>query len=178
MGRKRKDYGEMSKAYDKYLIEHKKNVRDAYYWMQVHGIIPKDEQLGVHDASKSNHREYYAYDKHFYGTEEEKAKSQETFDYAWLEHIHRNPHHWQYWVLIEDEGSIKPLKMSNDDVYEMIADWWSFSWKDGNLDEIFDWYGKHKEKMILHTETRKMVEDILEKIGKELDKIEKEKDDE
>ena len=21
---------------------------------------------------------------------------------AWLLHIHRNPHHWQYWVLIND----------------------------------------------------------------------------
>ena len=49
-------------------------------------------------------------------------------------------------------------------ILEMIADWWSFSWKSDNLEEIFDWYDKHKDKMLLHEKTRKLVEDILEAI--------------
>ena len=50
----------------------------------------------------------------------------------------------------------------------MIADWWSFSHKTGNLREIFDWYEKHKG-MVLHPNTRKLVESILDKIKKILD---------
>ena len=52
----------------------------------------------------------------------------------------------------------------------MICDWWSFSHITGNLYEIFDWYKVHTKKMILHENTKKLVEEILDKIKKELDK--------
>ena len=48
----------------------------------------------------------------------------------------------------------------------MISDWWSFSFKTGDLKEIFNWYDSHKKNMILHKNTRKLVEDILTKIKK------------
>lgn len=51
----------------------------------------------------------------------------------------------------------------------MICDWWSFSWKSGNLYTIFDWYDEHKNYMILSDDTRKIVEDILSKIKEVLD---------
>ena len=38
------------------------------------------------------------------------------------------------------------------------------------LVEIFDWYKAHTKKMILHENTKKLVEEILDKIKKELDK--------
>ena len=60
-------------------------------------------------------------------------------------------------------------------IIEMICDWWAFSWKSGNLYEIFDWYDKHKEYMILHNSTRKSVEYILNRIKEKLD-ADKEKD--
>jgi predicted small metal-binding protein len=52
----------------------------------------------------------------------------------------------------------------------LISDWWAFSHKSGNLYEIFDWYKDHTKKMILHKNTKKLVEDILDKIKAELDK--------
>ena len=58
-------------------------------------------------------------------------------------------------------------------VVEMISDWWAFSHKSGNLYEIFDWYKSHKKNMILHENTKKLVEEILDKIKTELDKDEK-----
>ena len=58
--------------------------------------------------------------------------------------------------------------MPENYVIEMICDWWSFSFKTGNLYEIFDWYEKHKG-MVLHEKTRKLVEDTLNKIKKVLD---------
>ena len=58
--------------------------------------------------------------------------------------------------------------MPEEYVVEMICDWWSFSHKSGNLEEIFDWYKSHKSNMIMHKNTKAMVEDILDKIKKEL----------
>ena len=50
----------------------------------------------------------------------------------------------------------------------MICDWWAFSWRNGDLTEIFDWYGKHKDYMKLSDKTRKTVEGILSKIKDKL----------
>lgn len=61
------------------------------------------------------------------------------------------------------------MEMLVEYVIEMIADWWSFSFRSGDLSEIFDWYEKHKD-MKLHPKTRKLVEKILLRIKSELDK--------
>jgi hypothetical protein len=139
-------------------------------WLKDHNIIKEDilDQLNLHDASKYTDEEYKAYDDYFYGIKTKKVKN--DFDYAWLHHIHQNPHHWQHWVLINDEDGTYALEMPENYVIEMISDWWSFSHKTGNLSEIFEWYKSHKKNMILHENTRKLVEEILDKIKKELDK--------
>ena len=160
----------MSAEYNTYIIEHVDNVKKAYMWLKDHNIIKEDilDQLNLHDASKYTDEEYKAYDDYFYGTKTEKVKK--DFDYAWLHHIHENPHHWQHWVLVNDDEGSYALEMPKEFVYEMICDWWSFSHKTGNLYEIFDWYKAHTKKMILHENTKKLVEEILDKIKKELDK--------
>jgi hypothetical protein len=127
-----------------------------------------EEQINAHDLSKYTEEEYDPYDNYFYGNKTEKVKRE--FDYAWLNHIHQNPHHWQYWVLINDEDGTKALEMPENYVVEMVSDWWAFSHKSGNLYEIFDWYKKNKKRQILHENTRKLVEEILDKIKEGLDK--------
>lgn len=163
----------MSKEYNSYINEHLNNVRDAYLWLQEHRIIKTDidDQIYLHDDSKYSDDEYRAYDKYFYGKRTKKVK--EDFDYAWLHHIHNNPHHWQYWVLVNDDDGTIGLEMPEEYVIEMICDWWSFSWKTNNLYEIFNWYENHKNKMILHNKTKKLVEDILDKIKEILDNEQK-----
>lgn len=167
----------MSKQYDEYLTQHIANVKQGFIWMRQHGLIPDcvPSDYGrnlvplnipvMHDNSKYEMEEYEAYDDYFYGKEGKDEDDiqviNDTFDYAWLHHIHHNPHHWQYWLLFEDEGNVKALEMPEKYVYEMIADWWSFSWSKGKLTEIFDWYEEHKEKMKLHPKTKKLVETIL-----------------
>ena len=49
-------------------------------------------------------------------------------------------------------------------IIEMICDWWSFSWKQENLYEIFKWYEERKDYIKLSDYTRKKVEDILNKM--------------
>lgn len=164
----------MSKEYDAYLSDHIYNVHRAWNWLEEHGIIPPHmsyEGMKLflnHDESKQDDEEYDAYDDYFYGKdgkdEDDIAVIDMAFKYAWLHHIHHNPHHWQYWVLINDDEGTVALEMPEGYVFEMIADWWSFSWKSGNLKEIFDWYDNHKEKMILHEKTRTLVERVLKAI--------------
>ncbi len=106
--------------------------------------------------------EYEAYDAYFYGGNRSHAIV-EAFNRAWLLHIHRNPHHWQHWVLINDdpdEGEVL-LEMPYNYIIEMICDWWAFSWEKGDLSEIFSWYDDHQAYIKLHPKTRATVEDIL-----------------
>lgn len=175
----------MSKEYDLYLKEHKENVAKGFDWIcqNLPGLVAsydEDElaeltkQTGHdHDASKTSPEEYEAYDRYFYGKNRSYEVCQD-FNYAWLHHIHNNPHHWQYWILQQDdprEGMIV-LDMPYNYILEMICDWWALSWKRGNLNEIFAWYDDHKDYVKLSTHTRRVVEDILGKIRKKLEERE------
>lgn len=158
----------MSYLYDEYLHDHISGVQKAYDWLIEHGLVPISVQVDIslHDDSKRSIEEYKPYDDYFYGNKSNKVV--EAFNYAWLHHIHHNPHHWQYWVLQHDDEPEEALEMPEKYAIEMVCDWWSFSWKNKNLYGIFDWYEKHKN-MKLHSKTRKYVEDLLQKIKKELD---------
>ena len=162
----------MGAKYNEYISEHIDNVKKAYFWLKDHAIIDfkEDEadflkQLNIHDLSKYSEEEYDAYDNYFYG---DKSKEDE-FNYAWLHHIHNNPHHWQYWVLINDDDGTIGLDIPYNYIIEMILDWWSFSWKTGNLYEIFNWYNEHKKTMILNETTKIIVESILNDMREILD---------
>lgn len=73
----------------------------------------------MHDMSKFRPSEWFAYADYFYGgpypetdttplllrymfSMRTQAQCQADFDHAWLLHQHRNPHHWQFWLLHED----------------------------------------------------------------------------
>lgn len=70
------------------------------------------------------------------------------------------------------EGEIL-LDMPMEYIIEMICDWWSFSWKAGNLFEMFKWYEEHKNYIKLSTRTRNIVENILENIHYKLTELDK-----
>lgn len=161
----------MSAAYDSFLKKHFDGIRKGYYWFSEHISHVLDDGdfdynlheytfLYNHDASKLEPLEYGAYDAYFYSGEMTNDIS-ETFQYAWLNHIHLNPHHWQHWVLINDEDGIVAKAMPYRYIVEMILDWWSFSWNSGDLNTIFKWYDDHKERIMLHYQTRATVERIL-----------------
>jgi len=169
----------VSIQYDQYLTQHKENVGKGFEWIRDNlPEVLKEEISGsldwqirfTHDYSKSELDEYSAYDAYFYGGNKSYAVVQ-NFRRAWLTHIHRNPHHWQHWVLINDdpnEGEII-MDMPYNYILEMVCDWWAFSWKSGNLTEIFKWYDEHKNYMKLSDKTRKTVESILGKIKDKLE---------
>lgn len=178
-----------NQEYDEYIKEHRANVMAALHWLEenLDGIFDLDpdayefgdkdrlkmeveHQCENHDQSKFDKEEYNAYVNYFYG--DKNYVSTKDLNRAWLHHIHNNPHHWQYWVLINDNGGnrqIQALEMPYNYLIEMICDWWSFSFKSGNLYEIFDWYNGNKDNIILNDKTRDLVERILDGIKDELD---------
>jgi len=165
----------MSLAYDEYLAEHIGNVNKGLNWMLDNLGLSHEEKAALetamlrsdHDESKYSIEEYDPYDRYFYGGNR-SYKVVQDFNYAWLHHIHQNPHHWQYWVLLEDDPEAglpyKTLPIPLPYIFEMIADWWSFSWKSGNLFEIFNWYAEHRDKQYINLNSRMILERILEKI--------------
>jgi len=134
----------------------------------------------VHDLSKFFPSEFIPYAQWFYGKygcgygneqdEDNKHKRcKNAFDFAWLLHQKRNRHHWQFWLLPEDEGCLKILEMKNPFNLEMLCDWMGagkaqghFSPPDDKYFETRGWYKKNKYKIQLHPYTRKWIE---EKIG-------------
>lgn len=167
----------MSIQYDQYLARHRENVRRGYEWFEenlpeiLRGMSTYSVQIKYnHDSSKDEIDEYVAYDAYFYGGNRSYEVVRD-YQRAWLLHLHRNPHHWQYWILINDdpqEGEIV-LEMPYNRIIEMICDWWSFSWEKEKLDEIFIWYDEHSKYMKLHPKTRITVEYILRKMRQKLD---------
>jgi hypothetical protein len=121
----------------------------------------------THDLSKFLPDEWFAYADYFYGDEskwpegsvgrrQEKFLRQMRFDKAWLLHQHRNPHHWQYWRLREDDGGTKLIEMPRGYVLEMLADWRGAGRAQG-FEEIGPWYSKNKEKIELLSCTRNLL---------------------
>ena len=165
----------MSKEYDQYLVNHKESVGRAYRWFKANmpefvqqslvGDMTLEELehqiLVAHDSSKTMFDEYPAYDRYFY-SDLPKDETLDEFNLAWLKHVHRNPHHWQYWVLLNEYTSdILALEMPQNYVLEMLCDWWSFSWRNYEPDRIFEWWDRNKAGMILHPKTRGLIHDAI-----------------
>lgn len=125
-------------------------------------------QLLIHDWSKFTPSEWTPYVETFYGDKPsprdasgayDPTNVSTAFDYAWLSHQHRNPHHWQYWVLPKDDGSEKILAMPHRYRLEMLADWKGAGRAiHGENADARAWYLANRDKMRLHPETRAWVE--------------------
>ena len=159
----------MSKEYDDYLVEHKQAVKQCLMLLAKEPSLVKNLGenrinliAGSHDLSKYDEQEYNGYDCWFYGVKDERPETKENFDKAWLHHIHNNPHHWQHWVLIEDDV-LAPKALKIPDIYlvEMVADWGSFAWRKKIPLELKEWYDSHKDKIIMHPESRNKAEKLI-----------------
>lgn len=91
-----------------------------------------------------------------------REDQERDFDYAWNHHQKTNKHHWQYFLLVEDDGPIYPLPMPDVCRRELLADWRGAGRAVNKLD-IRAWYLKQKElgRMNLHPETRAWIEQQL-----------------
>ncbi len=112
----------------------------------------------LHDWSKMLPWEWFPYANYFYG--KKNINNEDKLDTAWLKHQNRNKHHWQYWILNEDDGGTKILPMPDKYIKEMICDWAGAGIAQGKTGEhaVVEWYSKNKSNQRMHPETRKRVE--------------------
>lgn len=147
-----------------YLDQHISGVKQAWYQFLASVVLEQfpdyysecERAILSHDASKYDEDEFCAYCNYFYPCPG-YPKDQDEFDRAWLLHQKRNPHHWQYWILVHDEGEAEPLQMPISEICNMVCDWHSFSKRDPKS-TAYSWYQKNKDNMILDDTTRSYVE--------------------
>jgi len=139
------------------LLQDNDITEDEYGWIQLHVIC--------HDNSKYDKDEFIPYLHAFYPKTKNTKMSneqQKEYDLAWYYHQSINPHHWQYWLLIRDEGNIVPMDMNKKSIIEMLCDWSSFQYiypgRSANK-----WYNDNKDIMILSDNTRTLIEYYLAK---------------
>lgn len=144
--------------YLKYIIKHK-----FYVYTECRKLGLSFYRAIIHDWQKFLSVEWIPYLKMFYGDEHDKNEviASDSFNYAWLHHIHYGPHHWQYWILINDDGTIHELEMPIDYRKEMIADWRGASLAIRGYDDTSSWYSERKDVIRLAPETRCWVEKEL-----------------
>jgi len=134
-----------------------------------------------HDLSKFLPSEFIPYAQFFYGNGNNiKSRRDKTgyykpydtgdpsFDFAWLLHQKRNDHHWQWWILPEDDGGTKIMPMSINAIKELVCDWIGAGMAISGREDPWPWYQANKEKMQLHPDTRRVIEMSLDAIHKKL----------
>lgn len=97
-----------------------------------------------------------------------KRERQAAFNYAWLHHQQRNPHHWQHWMLREDSGKTIVLLAPATLADEMVCDWLAAGPKALRahtmaeaVTETIVWYSKARTVMQLREPVRFRVEGAL-----------------
>jgi hypothetical protein len=174
-----------SNEYNNYIETHRANVLRAFdecYLPYVDHEIestPSDKeieeirnQILQHDLSKYSDEEYDAYLHKFYpdgSKSEEEIKN--DFAYAWLHHLHENPHHPQYWFLRNDtdHSDDRALDMPYRYVVECLCDWSSFQYMTSEMkpgikpnSTAHNWYNEHKKDFEFSDNTIKLIEEILD----------------
>jgi hypothetical protein len=150
--------------YLSYVIRHK--------WFVLCAGLKTDApiwRLLIHDWSKFTLVEWFPYVEQFYGpgltrdtAQAVRDRRQSNFDTAWLHHQHRNPHHWQHWVLRQDDGALKVLEMPESFAREMVADWMGAGRAITGEWGVRAWYEKNRWKIQLHETTRRLVEFLID----------------
>ncbi len=156
-----------------YVIRHKYYVgimcfKMGLYWQGL-----------VHDNIKFTCFPFKAYANHFYSGKKIKGTSKTgyskpttdvddpEFDLAWLYHQKSQRHHWQFFILKEDNGKEKILPMTEKYWKEMICDWYgaSLATRISNISNYKEntkkWYLEHKGNIHLNPFTRLLVENEL-----------------
>ena len=145
--------------YLRYVLRHK-------YYVLLAGLVWRVPlwSLVWHDWDKFLPDEWFPYVESFYGPKPPTDTVKVAFDFAWLLHQRRNRHHWQFWLLSEDEGGVKVLPMPDYARREMLADWIGAGRAQGKPDTR-KWYLANRYNMQLHPETRTWIEQQLRILG-------------
>ena len=119
-------------------------------------------QAVLHDWHKFTPSEWGPYVRYFYRPDGTPGRSRHDAEFlvAWNSHQKRGRHHWQHWVVIGDNGELKPLPIPSRYVREMVSDWTAVAREFGDLNAR-SWYLRHCVDMIMHPDTRLKIELLI-----------------
>lgn len=146
----------------KTIRKHRKYVREMCFKMGI-------PWLGlIHDLSKYSHKEM-SIAKYANGTRSPHAIARDELGYSpsWLHHYHKNKHHWQYWLDMEDwPNKVIPIKMPYKYVIEMFCDFVgagkAYSQDKWTEDTPWDYWMKACEgKRLMHEESEYLIKKLL-----------------
>lgn len=145
----------------KYMLA---TLRHKWYVLRAGRKLPKKYRVSwyrllIHDWSKFTLSEAPYYGRHFFGDKGNFSKWQD----AWLHHIHKNPHHWQYWIFQDGKYHEMPKKFAN----EMVADWMGAGRAYAGSWDMSGWLVNNLNKIQIHENTREYVYEILKELGYE-----------
>ena len=140
--------------YLRYLVRHK-----WYVYVAGRKLGVSLWRVLIHDWSKFTPAEWGPYARYFYIDQEEYH---DQFQQAWLHHLRNNKHHWQAWVLLNDDGTIVALSMPKTYIREMVADWAGAGRAITGEWEVRRWYDTNSSLMRMSPGTRFFVERLLE----------------
>jgi hypothetical protein len=137
-----------------YVINHKLNVLIECWeeGLYIQGLL--------HDISKFTPNEFIPYAQKFYSNKKDEI-TETKWKYAWLNHQHKNKHHWNYWIVNQEKREALPMPRKY--LIEMWCDWRSFSRKWGRRVKEADLTEKmiKSEGVILHPKTRQELEELI-----------------
>lgn len=137
-----------------YVLRHK------WYVMRMCHVLRIPIQGIIHDWSKFLPSEWFAYVEFFYGQVKGPAEKI-AFDQAWNKHQKRNPHHWQYWILVMDSGEKVCMPIPVRYILEMVADWYGAGKAIGGGTPANEWYFKNRDRIQMHEYSRLFLEEVL-----------------
>jgi hypothetical protein len=126
----------------------------------------------LHDLNKFRLSSIKAYARYFYlengkgkfvrdksGYYDASNTGNDDFDRAWLHHQNTNKHHWQYWCMRKEDGTMRCLDIPNKYIVEMLCDWRGAGRAqgtnpDGNWKIVAEYYIKNRDKMFFTNDTR------------------------
>ena len=150
--------------YTNYITEHINNVQQVWadiepllegeYWLDDMLYFTIQPLIERHDESKYTPLEFNGYRQFFYPKDGE-TKNKMEFQKSWCRHQNSNPHHWEYWTMLNDKLEAFAIEMPFVYIIEMLCDWTAMSYKFG--DTPSDFYNKNYQKMLLSDSTKRCI---------------------
>lgn len=123
----------------------------------------------MHDLSKYSKIEFSIYEYYTDGkrSPHDEAREQLGYSPSWLHHYHHNKHHWEFWLDSKNGTSeFIPIKMPYKYVIEMFCDRVGacivYEGENFTQNSPLNYYNKFCNKILLHEDTRALLEILLE----------------
>ena len=128
----------------------------------------------THDLSKFSPTEFIPSVKYYQGTRSPNERERELFGYssAWMHHKGRNRHHYEYWTDMNPKTQrYESVEMPRKYLVEMVMDrraaCMTYQGAAYTNASPLEYLEKSRERNIMHPETRRQLQFILEKLKDE-----------